>query len=322
MKLKPLLLNTAILTTLIVSPALAGKDPRPMTADSRVKVVTYHESDVYQIQGHYGYSTVIEFSDKERIENISLGDTAAWQVMKPGRPNIMFIKPLEEDAETNMTVITNKRIYSFEVSANHAYSPRSSELTFRLKFHYADEAAKELAYIGSVSEAHFNPLEGTDATELNFDYSYSGSKRLRPVRAFDDGVFTYFQYDDFDVMPAVFAVDENGNERLVNFNVQGKYVVVSGLGSQFTLRDGDTATCIFNEAFPKPQPKIENDVVPLVELEEASEEIKLSHAAPKPTRKPDIEAIKLAAEEEPSLFARIFGTREDIQLAQGPRFND
>ena len=321
MKLKPLLLNTAIISCLFISPALAGKDPRPMTADSRVKVVTYHESDVYQVRGHYGYSTVIELSPKERIETISLGDTQSWQVMKPGKPNIMFIKPLEEDAATNMTVITDKRMYTFELTANQAYSHRSSDLTFRLKFHYADDATQELAYIGSVSEAHYKPLEGTNATDLNFDYSYSGSKRLRPVRAFDDGVFTYFQFDDFDVMPAVFAVDENGNERLVNFNVQGKYVVVSGLGSQFTLRDGETATCIFNEAFPKPEPKIETGVIPLVELKEASEEIVLSYA-PKPTRKPDIEAIKLAAEEEPSLFKRIFGTAETLELAQGPTFND
>ena len=324
MNLKPLLLNTAIISCLFISPALAGKDPRPMIADSRVKIVTYHESDVYQVRGHYGYSTVIELSPKERIETISLGDTQSWQVMKPGKPNIMFIKPLEEDAATNMTVITDKRMYTFELTASQAYSHRSPDLTFRLKFHYADDATQELAYIGSVSQAHYNPLEGTDATDLNFDYSYSGSKRLRPVRAFDDGVFTYFQFEDFDVMPAVFAVDENGNERLVNFNVQGKYVVVSGLGSQFTLRDGNTATCIFNEAFPKPiqKPEIETGVIPLVELEEASEEVVLSYATPKPTRKPNIEAIKLAEEEEPSLFTKIFGTREDIKLAQGPKFNN
>jgi len=304
-----------------MSPALAGKNPRPMTADARIKIVTYHDNDVYQVRGHYGYSTVIELSPKERIETISLGDTESWQVMKPGKPNIMFIKPLEEDAATNMTVITDKRMYTFELTASQAYSHRSPDLTFRLKFHYADDAAQELAYIGSVSEAYYNPLEGTDATDLNFDYSYAGSKRLRPIRAFDDGVFTYFQFEDFDVMPAVFAVDENGNERLVNFNVQGKYVVVSGLGSQFTLRDGDTATCIFNETFPKPEPEVINKAIPLAEIEEASEKIILSQT-PMPTRKPDIEAIKLAEEEKPSLFTRIFGTAQTIELAQGPTFND
>jgi len=50
-------------------------------------------------------------------------------------------------------------------------------------------------------------------------------------------------------MPAVFLVDKNGNESIVNFNVQGEYMVVNKTGAQFTLRDGDYATCIFNESY-------------------------------------------------------------------------
>jgi len=299
---KKLILSTALISCLYISPAMAGKDPRPTSADSRVKVVTYHENDVYQIRGHYGYSTVIEFSEKERIQTISLGDTEAWQVMKPGQPNIMFIKPLEEDAETNMTVITDKRIYTFEVSANHAYSQRSFELTFRLKFHYADEATKDLAFIGSVSQAHFNPLDNVGASDLNFDYSYAGSKRLRPIRAFDDGVFTYFQFEDFDVLPAVFGVDENGNERLVNFNLQGQYLVVSGVGAQFTLRDGDTVTCIWNDAYPEVEPASFTPE-PIAEMEKIKN-IEVA-SVPVPSTKPDIASLQ-AEIEKPSLLAQIF----------------
>ena len=312
MTFKKLLLGVSLISCLSISPALAGKDPRPTSADARVKVVTYHENDVYQIQGHYGYSTVIEFSEKERIQTISLGDTASWQVMKPGQPNIMFIKPLEEDAETNMTVITDKRIYTFEVTAGDAYSPRSSDLTFRLKFHYADEAAKELAFIGSVSQAHFNPLDNVSASDLNFDYSYAGSKRLRPIRAFDDGVFTYFQFNDFDVMPAVFSVDENGNERLVNFNLQGQYLVVSGVGSQFTLRDGDTATCIWNNAYPQVEPA-SYEPEPIAELEEVKE-IEVA-SVPVPSQKPDIAALQAEKEEKPSLLAQLFSNFESPKTA-------
>lgn len=312
MTFKKLLLGTAMILCLSISPALAGKDPRSTSADSRVKVVTYHENDVYQIIGHYGYSTVIEFADKERIQTISLGDTQAWQVMKPGQTNIMFIKPLEKDAATNMTVITDKRIYTFEVTANHAYSPRSSALTFRLKFHYADEAAKELAFIGSVSSAHFNPLDNVSASDLNFDYSYAGSKRLRPMRAFDDGVFTYFQFEGFDVMPAVFGVDEHGNERLVNFNLQGQHLVVSGVGSQFTLRDGDTVTCIWNDAYPQIEPASYTPES-IAELEEVKEIEAAS--VPIPSPKPDIAALQTEGQEKPSLLAQLFSNFDSLKTA-------
>lgn len=312
MTFNKLLLGISLISCLSISPALAGKDPRPSSADNRVKIVTYHENDVYQIRGHYGYSTVIEFADKERIQTISLGDTQAWQVMKPGQPNIMFIKPLEEDAETNMTVITDKRIYSFEVTANHAHSHRSSDLTFRLKFHYADEAAKELAFIGSVSSAHFNPLDNVSASDLNFDYSYAGSKRLRPVRAFDDGVFTYFQFEDFEVMPAVFSVDEHGNERLVNFNLQGQYLVVSGIGSQFTLRDGDTATCIWNDAYPEIEPASYTPE-PIAELEKVKN-IDMAFV-PIPASKPDIDGAQAEDEDKPSILAQLISNFESPKSA-------
>ena len=60
---------------------------------------------------------------------------------------------------------------------------------------------------------------------------------------------TYFQFKKNDVTPAVFAVDESGNESLVNFTIQGQYLVVERIGRQFTLRDGKAATCIFNDSY-------------------------------------------------------------------------
>lgn len=285
MKLNICLLTSSLVSCLFINSAIAGIDPKPMSADSRVKTVVYNENDVYQVQGHYGYSTVIELSKNENIETISLGDTQSWQVMKPGKPNIVFIKPLEEEASTNMTIITDRRIYTFELTADQAYSPRSSELTFRLRFHYAEEIERELAFIGSTSRSSFNSLENNNPVSLNFDYSFSGSRNLRPLRAFDDGSFTYFQFETFKSTPAVFAVDEQGNERLVNFNIQGKYLVVAGVGSQFTLRDGKIETCIFNQNAPIETPQIIDEATPIDELEYI-DDISITNILPTPAHKP------------------------------------
>lgn len=286
-KFTPLL--TLLCISLLSAPAFAGKTPRPGSADARVKKLTYYESEVYRLRGHYGFSSVIEFSSKERIETISIGDSEAWQVIKPNRPNILFIKPLEQNAETNMTVITTKRIYTFELSASKARSHTSSDLTFRVKFVYPNETALELANISTVNASSYDPLEGSEAGDWNFDYSYAGSKRLRPKRAFDDGTFTYLQFKDFETMPAIFAVDENGNESLVNYNVQGKYLVVTSMGAQFTLRDGDTATCIFNDNFPKPDTKpIAKTKTPIAAIKEKTVKPKqyASNGIPVPREKP------------------------------------
>lgn len=266
MSTRTILLSSLILGVLISPPAMAERVPRAGKADARVKTLTYHDNDVYRLHGSYGYTTTIEFSGKETIETISLGDSEAWQVIKPKQqPNILFVKPLEENADTNMTVLTSKHMYTFDMSAGRATSSQSPSLAFRIKFIYPEEQTLELASFADKS-ASFNPLSGSPATEWNFDYSYAGDKKLRPERVFDDGAFTYFLMKDVDVMPAVFLVDKNGNESIVNFNIQGQYLVVNRTGGQFTLRDGDYATCIFNESYKDVRGK-QKTVTPIETIE-------------------------------------------------------
>lgn len=247
------LILIALCSTIISSPAMAGKTPHNGVTDARIKTISYHSADVFRITAHYGFSTVIEFGINENIETIALGDSQGWQTIKPERGNLLFIKPLETNANTNMTVVTNKRIYTFELSAKAAQSHKSKNLSFRIKFIYPNEMDLALANISKSNNNGFDPKDFTpakvEADSWNFDYSYSGDKSLRPVRAFDDGAFTYLQFTKQNRTPAVFAVDDQGNESIVNYSMKGKYLVVESLGRQFTLRDGSLATCIFNNSF-------------------------------------------------------------------------
>ena len=283
-----LLIGTAILS-LMATPALADKTARSGAADARIKSFTYSENDVYYLKGHYGFTTVLEFSPKEKVESISIGDSEAWQVIPGSRKNLIYIKPLEQNAETNMTILTSKRIYTFELAASKAISPKANDLTFRIKFKYPEEETVELASFGNKPAGKYDPLDGADASAWNFDYSYAGDKNLRPKRVFDDGTFTYFDFKKPDVTPAVFSVDEQGNESLVNFNVEGSYIVVNSIGRQFTLRDGDSATCIFNDAYPKEKGK-QSSPVPLAEIQEkkgkGTKDKELAAAIVEPTPNP------------------------------------
>lgn len=229
--------------------AHAITEPRKGPADARIKTLTYRENDVFELKGHYGFTTMVELSSKEHIETTSIGDSEAWQVIpSTQRSNILFVKPLEPNAETNMTVLTDKRIYAFELSAGIASSYKSDDLAFRVRFIYPEDA-EEQSQKKKPSIKDYDPLSDTDSSDWNFDYAYSGARRLRPERAFDDGTFTYLQFEKQDITPAVFVVDESGHESLINFNIQGQYLVIERVGRQFTLRDGDIATCIFNESY-------------------------------------------------------------------------
>ncbi|MFH1159246.1 MAG: P-type conjugative transfer protein VirB9 [Pseudomonadota bacterium] len=248
-------------------PALAEKIPQAGTADARVKLVAWHDNDVYRLKGHYGFTTIVEFSPKEKIETVSLGDSEAWQVVKPNRQNVLFVKPLEQNADTNMTVLTSQRIYTFQLSAEKADTPDSADLTFRLRFTYPENAGGGVLNFSSAAETVESTQNTASVKDMNFNYSYSGSKFLQPERVFDDDKFTYFQFDAIDVTPAIFSVDEKGNESLVNFTMQGDTLVVERTARQFTLRDGDISTCIFNEAYSRPAGR-ESAVVPVGKIRE------------------------------------------------------
>lgn len=246
--------STLILGAALSSPfAMAEKIPMNGSADSRIKTVAYNAHDVVNVTAHYGFSSMIEFGPGEEILTISIGDTVAWTFLET--ENRLFLKPIEEKANTNMQVVTSKRVYNFALVAKKAQSHRSSELTFTLKFRYPQEelAAQQLRL--QQKEAQRNhpslviPEHSFKAEDVNMEYTRKGSELIAPRRVFDDGEFTYFAFNETVPTPAIFAVDSDKNETLVNFHKKGKYIVVQRLAAQFTLRHGNDVTCIFNKSF-------------------------------------------------------------------------
>jgi type IV secretion system protein VirB9 len=272
--MKHTLLLTSALLLCLTSPAIGAQNTNSGSADARVKTITYHEMEVFRITGHYGFSTVLEFEQSENIETIALGDSQAWQTIKPGRGNLLFIKPLEKNAATNMSVVTNKRIYTFELTAKTAPSAKSEDLSFRIRFDYPEQTDLRLANIGSSSSKPYNSSQSATSDispeDWNFEYSYSGNKNLRPTRAFDDGVFTYLQFNKTEITPAVFSVDENGNEAIVNYTMRGNYMVIEKLSVKFILRDGDDTTYVLSDRFAQKKP----DLLSINQLKESGITIK------------------------------------------------
>ena len=123
-------INFFILLATFISPYLtfAVREARPTPIDSRMRIMVYSPDDVFKFNGYYNYQASIELSDSEEVLSISMGDTTGWQVVPSG--NRIFLKPIEQDATTNMTLITNKRTYYFELYAQDAIDIRDPDLVF------------------------------------------------------------------------------------------------------------------------------------------------------------------------------------------------
>lgn len=248
-------LLAASIAALTVTHAYAAQQPRPGSLDARVTSVVYQPNNVVKVSATYGISTMIIFDEDEKFETISLGDTDSWQVAPSEKGNILFVKPIAKDVSTNMNVVTSKRIYFLELND---YAPEAGKKVFGIRFVYPEKNLNESLR----KEAEFraaNPnISCIDKANVNIDYSFSGDAALKPTMVFDDGKKTFFKFGRGTV-PAIFAVQSDFSETLRNFRKEGEYIVVDGVATQYTLRDGNQWTCIFNlrkPDFAAPDPDI------------------------------------------------------------------
>lgn len=238
-------LSAVGLALALAMPAMALQSPRPIATDSRIRTVRYSPNEVYQFVGHYSYQSAIEFEADEKIQTVSIGDSMAWMVNPSG--NRIFLKPIEQNALTNMTVITDKRTYLFELHAAETKDIRDKNMVFSYRFIYPQSDASALDY----SQLEDIPDFEKEPGKYNFNYSIRGSSVVEPIRIFDDGEFTYFEFRDKNAeIPAFFRVDTKGDEELINFRKRGNYIVVERVTQRFTLRRGADIICVYNDSMP------------------------------------------------------------------------
>ncbi|OLP55795.1 conjugal transfer protein [Rhizobium rhizosphaerae] len=218
--------------------------PRSVKTDERIRTVPFQRDNIVYLAGMLGVSTMIVFNEDERIATVAMGDTVGWQAVPDQSKRFLFIKPLEPNAVTNMNVVTTKRVYTFMLTGARPGNTRTAVI--KLRFSYPEDAgnaallaaAKEQAATPNIKAALAGPAG------LNVDYGFKGAVDHRPTAVFDDGNKTFFQISG--ELPAIFAVKSNGNETLVNFRREGEYIVVDEVSRQWTLRNGDITTCVFN----------------------------------------------------------------------------
>lgn len=244
------------------SPLAANETPHPTAQDSRIRDVIYSETQVFRIVGVFRSATQIVFSEGERVEHVALGDTVSWEVAPA--ENSLFIKPRELAGATNLIVMTRSaagvRNYTFELTARRGgIGARSADTFFKVAFRYpreeaaaAQAAATHAAYTralalqsGAIRSAlDLGVLEG----RRNLKYSVQGSSAIQPSEITDNGQFTALRFPNQRELPAFFAINPDGSESIVPFDVRDEFVVIHGVFGQLRLRRGKEVLCIFNEA--------------------------------------------------------------------------
>lgn len=209
---------------LLVALALPGSiaaqiRPTPGPGDPRLQTVAYDASQVVQIQVASGYQVEIDFAQDERIENVAVGDSLAWQATPNKRGDRLFVKAVQPGVTTNMTVVTDARGYAFELVPAYGAGP---DMPFVVRFVYPAPAA--------AAAAIEVPASGPGR------YAISGARMLRPASIDDDGVHTFIVWPEKRPLPAIFAIDAGNRETLVNGAMRDGRYVIDGVADRLRFR--------------------------------------------------------------------------------------
>lgn len=224
----------------------ARQIPVASAGDPRVRIVPYTPEDVVLVAATVGYAVTLDFGPEEQIETVSVGDGLNWQLTPNRGANLLFVKPMAANVSTNMTVVTNLHSHHFELRSRRRNGPHDPNLVFAIRF---DHPAP--AYVAEAPEA--SEPEAPLLHEANNAYSYDGSEVSLPIKVFDDGSATYFRFGEQTDIPAIFAIDRDGKETLVNIANRDGYVVADRIAPQFVLRQGKQVTRVYNDGYRAPE---------------------------------------------------------------------
>ncbi|MVZ98243.1 type VI secretion protein [Sphingorhabdus sp. IMCC26285] len=218
-------------------------------SDNRVVERYYSAATVYRIAGVMGIQTAVLFGEEERIENIAIGDGSNWQVTPNKRSNILFIKPIATKKVTNLTIVTDRRTYLFELNS----VDQKAVPIYTLRFIYPpDPVDPDLPDLTAIPPEAISDSPAVQPSNLKVSWSKSGKSNLWPSEIFDDGTLTYLRWPKTVTPPAIFSIGVDGTESLVNQLAQNDYFVIDFVPSAIMLRLGKAKARLDRVATPAP----------------------------------------------------------------------
>lgn len=238
---------TALLA--VLGGALVSAETIPVAGltDGRIRTAAYRPDQVYRLYGFVGFSLELEFESDETFEAISGGDLKGLTYSAHG--NVLTLKPRVVSAEMNLAVTTSKRRYYFEYSVLPGHPDASTDpVMYAVRFTYPP------AHPGGDGLTDEERIErdlvrARDARPRNTDYWFCGNPAVKPTAASDDGVQTRFTFPARSELPALFVLNDDDTESLLNFSIDEGDVLVHRVAHRFVVRRGRLTGCIVNKGF-------------------------------------------------------------------------
>lgn len=257
--------------------AFDDSDPR-----ANIKRFPYDPGVTYKIRLREFMGCAVILPEGEKIASYTLFDKHIFSFTplsdkNPVLTNIFNIYARYHGADTNLVVHGESgNIYSFYIrvdSVDSAFMPNlvtyiddpATTMAIKQKARAKKEAEK-LALAQAEKEEAKKPKQenpGNDylsslplkvaPEDINLAYDLKGgNKDIKPIRVFDDGYFTFFQFskeknmNDVKKLPTIYRVVD-GYDVPVTTRTSGGCLVAETTNDKWTLRSGGTHFCVWKD---------------------------------------------------------------------------
>lgn len=114
----------------------AGSASAASTEYAHIRNVDYDPDAVISLTGCFGFQTTVEFAAGEHIENVGLGAASRWLLVPNRRADTLFVEPASPSSHTNMTVVTDRHRYYFDLVARDSEACRRGAVVYGLRLRY------------------------------------------------------------------------------------------------------------------------------------------------------------------------------------------
>ena len=166
---------------------------------------------------------VVLLQPGETMVDIHAGDKVRWLVTPGkvaktarGQQSSVFLKPTEPNLATNLTILTDRRVYSLDLVST------AKEYMLKIAFDYPEDVDAEWAEYFRQQQvqktAEVIPQTGLNVASLDFGFRISGdSPTWKPERIYADGQKTYIQFPrGVQKLPVLLALGKGDKKQIVN----------------------------------------------------------------------------------------------------------
>ena len=259
---------------------------QPAASDPRLREVVYDAKAVITVPVRKGEVTLVMLPPDESIADVAAGlggdcsrPESAWCISaQPGGRNVFIKAKSSAQASNNVAIVSDKRQHALQLVVLGDADHRTPVHRLVIKAPPAPPPAiagraampgpatdPQLAALATANAALIARLKLANAPDrlisermqarphiLNAQYSLAegrDSQDIVPTMAFDDGRFTYLKFPGNREVPAVFHVQGDGTEALLNTRMEDEMLVVDRVARRLLLRAGKAVVELRNEAF-------------------------------------------------------------------------